>query len=102
MSLAALGRRPGQRECRNLRTRRRVQIAAATGGDDDVLARVFADKRHRDGMSAGLELDFPQQFAVSRIERAKTTIVGGADKQQTAGGGDASAHVQRAGLVKAL
>src|SRR5205809_1364498 len=78
-------RRPRQREREDLRPGRCAQEAAATGGDDDVLAAVLAEKRHRRGVRAGGQLGLPQLLPGPRLEGAETAVDRRADEDDAAG-----------------
>jgi hypothetical protein len=70
--------RQGERD--DLRSRWSAEKTAAAGGDDDVLAAVFAHESHRQTVGARVELGFPQLLAALRLECAEAAINGRTDK----------------------
>src|SRR6185436_15447065 len=95
------GRRPArQREREDVRARRGAEEAAAAGGDNDVLPAVLAEEGHRRGVRARRQFRLPQLPAGLRLEGAETAVDRRADEDHAAGGCDAAADVQRAGLVE--
>ena len=92
-------RRGRQREGDELGSRRRLQVSAATGGDDDVLPAILAHERHGHRMRRCVERHFPQLFSGFRFERAQAAVGGRADEDQPARRRDAAAEVQRARAI---
>src|SRR5271157_3788297 len=73
-----------------------TRLAAAARGDDHVLlAPGFVGARGR--VTAGGELGFPHKFAAGFVERAEHFILGGTDKDDSAGRDDGTTDVLRAG-----
>src|ERR1044071_9668031 len=68
--------------------------SAAGGGDDDVLSAVLALEGDGSGGRAGIHLIHPQLLAGLGIEGAEAAVVGRADEDQAAGGGERSADVR--------
>src|SRR3954469_2916676 len=91
-----------QRERQDVRAGRGAEETAAAGRDDHVLPAVLAEKRHRRDVRARRQLGLPQLPAALRLEGAEAAVDGRADEDDAAGGGDAAADVERAGLVEAF
>src|SRR3954462_14140403 len=100
--LVPRGRAARQRERQDVRAGRGAEETAAAGRDDHVLPAVLAEKRHRRDVRARRQLGLPQLPAALRLEGAEAAVDRGADEDDAAGGGDAAADVERAGLVEAL
>src|SRR5262245_18379255 len=71
-------------------------------GNDNVLFAVLSHIRHGCGMPSGGKIRHPQFFARLRVECAEFIVVGGSDKNQTAGGSDAAAEVSSSALQSNL
>src|SRR4051812_4550251 len=91
-----------QREGEDVRARRSAEETAAAGGDDHILPAVLAEKGHRRNVGAGRQFRLPQLLAGLRFEGAEAAVDRGADEDDAAGGGDAAADVERAGVVEAF
>ena len=68
------------------------------GGNHHVLRAVLAHVGHRSRVAAGRKLRHPQFTTGLGVEGAEAVIVGRADEDEAAGGGDAAAEIARAGL----
>src|SRR5579883_933221 len=81
---------------RELLQRERVHAGA---DDYDVLLAVLAQICHRVRVALDIQLGLPEHLASSRIESTEARVVCSGYEHQTAGGRDAAAPTERAGVV---
>src|SRR5438132_9520362 len=73
--------------------------AAAGGGDDHILFAVAALISHGRGLGSATEFEGPQLLAVLGVERAKTAVVSGANKDKAPSRRDSAAIAWTSGVL---